>query len=436
MHFDFHHLLGGLRHLLILQVHGSCDRWRGPWLRQSIFRNYHVACGWIVGATLGATLSQTESDDRVLVAVPFYFVADDAEHVVLHSSEATLRLKSSVATQIAELLLPLLDGQNSIGEICHRLSGVLPAERTRSILERLITHSFVKKRTARPTSLDPNIAALLEPVRRFFDDNEDGGWDAVSELRNATVAVVNMGAMSVDLVESLVGVGIGQIRLFGQARVTQRDVVSIGALRGSDVGQNWHDVLRSRLPFNKYECALSWHDGVPTTPEAWSPLLDNLSMVAVALDGPTYFYDELLALNEATIGHKVPWLLMSSVQRFGLSVGPTFVPRATACFKCFEIRLKANLHDLRVPEVLEKYVRQGGQQVEFGSFGPRNRVAANLAAIEICNTLLAKRGARTSGRMLTLDLEGHELQLHHVLRLPRCPVCNPVSNRPRPRAWE
>lgn len=371
----------------------------------------------------------------VLGVVPFHVVRDDPDHVVFSAAGQTLRLKSSAAAQIIELLLPLLNGSLDEDQICARLAGALPELRVRALLAKLREHGLLTLQRRRPAALDADLADLLESVRRHFDHDHDGGWQALLALRQASVAVVHLGALGVDLMRSLISVGIGRIVLLGADTIAAADVRQVPLLRADDLGRTWRQVLPERLPFDKYRCRLEVVPALPAQPADWQAALEGVSLAAVALDSPSYFHDLLFALNAAALQVRRPWLVAGHIHRFGHGVGPCFVPGATACFKCFELRLKSNLHDVAVPELLERYVRQGGERVDFGGLAPRNEIVAHLAALEICHLLVPPHAPRTAGRMLSVDLEGYGMELHHVLRLPRCPACGVAQDRLRWRAW-
>ncbi len=368
-------------------------------------------------------------------AVPFYILPEFEGHVVFHSKLSTLRLRASAAGQIVELVLPLLDGSRSRAEVIAQLSTSIAPERAAALLAQLEKHSFLKITEAAPATVAPDMIPRLESMRRYLASDDDSGWDAVAELRAAHVAIVNLGAMSGALLLNLVHAGVGSITLLGGDTVSELDISRVQFLRGTDVGRPWGEVVAEAVPFGKFNTRFHHVAEIPVRPDEWEAALGGVTMVAAVVDGPTYFQRSIAGLNQTALKSKTPWIMVGNVQHVGLAVGPTFVPGATPCLVCFEARLKSNMQNLQIVELLEKFSGDGGKHVEFGEIAPGVDIAANLACLEIIDTLVSGRLAKTSGKLLTLDLESHAFSLHNVLRLPRCPACRPMAKSVTTRIW-
>ena len=370
-----------------------------------------------------------------LKAVPFYIIPETDGNVVFHGKSSTLRLRASAAGQIVEMVLPLLDGTLNRAEIRERLGASLPPERSDALLGQLEKHGFILESEAAPADLSPRLAARLEPMRRYLARNGQAGWAEVASLRGAHVAIVNHGSMSLALLVNLLHVGIGAITLVGGARIGELDIARTPFLRSTDLDRTWAEVLPEAVPFEKFNTRFTHVEAIPDEADEWEELLRGVSMLAAVVDGPTYFHRRYAGLNAAALRARTPWMLVGNVQHIGLAVGPTFMPGSTPCLHCFEARLKSNLHNPQLVELLEKFANDGGRHVDFGEIAPGVDVAAHLACLEIVDTLVEGRLAKTAGKLLTVDLAAHELSLHNVLRLPRCPACRPGSQSANTRIW-
>lgn len=380
-------------------------------------------------------INMDTNNKQLMQAVPFYIIPEVEGNVIFHSKSSTLRLRATAAGQIVESILPLLDGTRSRNGIIEELAPALSPERTAALLDQLRKHGFVTAAEAPPETIPDALAVRLESMRRHLAGEENAGWKAVAQLREAHVAIVNQGSMSAALLLNLLHAGIGAITMLGGGKVTELEASRVQFVNEADVGRPWGEVLAERVPFAKFDARFQYQAAVPDEDEAWDAALRGVSMVAAVVDGPSYFKPSLASLNRAALRARTPWILVGNVQKIGLAVGPTFVPGSTPCLTCFETRLKSNLGNLQMMELLEQYAGRGGKQVEFGEIAPGVDVAANLACLEIIDTLVEGRLAKTAGKLLTVDLVSYGLSLHNVLRLPRCPVCRPGAKSVNTRIW-
>jgi bacteriocin biosynthesis cyclodehydratase domain-containing protein len=165
----------------------------------------------------------------------------------------------------------------------------------------------------------------------------------------------------------------------------------------------------------------------PTGDTDWIGMLKGHDWVIAAQD--SFESEELTALNKAALQLDVPWSLVCFDGYEGW-VGPTFVPRQTACFGCFSRRLLAGAaepkHIFRDPGV--KVYRVPAPW----SAGLETRAWVSLIASMFALELVAAM----SGHGFTLNhiLIVHRLNLtfqrESVLRLPRCQDCSPRRNAP------
>jgi bacteriocin biosynthesis cyclodehydratase domain-containing protein len=136
-------------------------------------------------------------------------------------------------------------------------------------------------------------------------------------------------------------------------------------------------------------------------------------------------------LNRIAGALRFPWLHAALDGPF-IHVGPTFVPRLSSCFECFETRLTMNLRDA---EGYARYKRAFAAGALRGGRAPIlpvvGGVLGSLAAFEAANFLLTER-AFTVGKVLSIHLPTMELAFHEVLRLPGCAGCGSTQGRDEP----
>lgn len=165
----------------------------------------------------------------------------------------------------------------------------------------------------------------------------------------------------------------------------------------------------------------------PRSDAQWAEAVGGHDWVVAAQD--CFEPEELTALNKAALQRSMPWSLVCFDGYEGW-VGPTFVPRQTACFDCFQRRLFAGAaepkHVFMDPRVRVHRVPSPW------SAGPETVAWVSLITSMFALELIAA----TQGRGFTLNnfLVVHRLNLTFqrelVLRMPRCPACSDRGDGP------
>jgi bacteriocin biosynthesis cyclodehydratase domain-containing protein len=133
-------------------------------------------------------------------------------------------------------------------------------------------------------------------------------------------------------------------------------------------------------------------------------------------------------LNRIALEHGFPWMHAAIDGPF-LLIGPTFVPRRSACYECFEQRIIMNLRNaasyVGYKEALVKHrIKHGVMPIE-----PMLRaILASHTAMEIVN-FTKTSFSFVVGKALSIFLPTMEFTYNEVLRIPGCPSCSPLSER-------
>jgi thiazole/oxazole-forming peptide maturase SagC family component len=169
--------------------------------------------------------------------------------------------------------------------------------------------------------------------------------------------------------------------------------------------------------------------------EDWDEAIRDMSMIVILKQGPILFYPWLEKLNAAALSAGIPWTSVALLDGDTVHLGPTIRPNVTACYKCFELRLKSNLAFLNVNESFESYVRDSPEIVDFGLLPPVAGIMAGFVALEVIRTLNPDDVAQTSGKLMVFNTADFSTSYHPVLKMPRCTACSPTRNQPRQRIW-
>jgi bacteriocin biosynthesis cyclodehydratase domain-containing protein len=204
------------------------------------------------------------------------------------------------------------------------------------------------------------------------------------------------------------------VRMLGEAdreRVTIMDGALLDEARRRDLYLERHGmaIVDARAPFAEWQGTAV----VALGPELDPILLRNLNRLALdvgfqllpaAADGP-----------------------------FGI-IGPTVIPRVTACFECAETRVLDAMRDhtlyTRYREALaEGRVHGGGVRDEV--MNPFHALVVAFAAWEV-SSLINLGTAYTAGKLLTIYAPTMEIAFHDLLLVPGCAACSPPSSLDAP----
>lgn len=126
------------------------------------------------------------------------------------------------------------------------------------------------------------------------------------------------------------------------------------------------------------------------------------------------------AFNELADETGTPWML-AQVRGFDGLVGPVVYPGETACYRCLERRIEANIDD---PGSYARYLDDRDDPESRHSTGLPSfaRLVAGYAALDVLY-LVSYGQAYTVGRTITVDFSTLSTEVNEVLKVPRCEVC-------------
>lgn len=133
-----------------------------------------------------------------------------------------------------------------------------------------------------------------------------------------------------------------------------------------------------------------------------------------------YQRPELAMLNAECLDQKTPLLLIKPVG-VRLWIGPLILPGRTACWKCLEIRIRANRE-------VESYVEaKSGRPVPFPVARVHTKLgelqAISVAVTQLLRWLITGSNPELESHLLVADQVEFSYTSHHVLRLPHCLAC-------------
>ena len=108
-------------------------------------------------------------------------------------------------------------------------------------------------------------------------------------------------------------------------------------------------------------------------------------------------------------------------------IGPMIIPGETACFACLQARQNSHLQNIVIRETINR-VSFEGQNV--AGFHPSMAASlAEFAALELTK-FYSRLFQPQVGTLIEINLLATHLTARKVLKIPRCPICSPLINRP------
>ena len=301
---------------------------------------------------------------------PWYAVVASDERLLLEFGGTVVTLEGAALKHLVPALLPLLDGTRTVDQIVGRLGG--PARpAVEKALALLGQHGALTE--GPPVTEDP--PAFARTAEAFAAGRRDGPSPAEirERLGGARIAVAGTTGLAEDVARLLFAGGVSAVEsvAWDAEGLGQDAAVAIAA--------------PAELPLLR----------------AWSRNRND--------DG-------------------VAWLAVPPYDGRVAPVGPFVVPRETACFQCYELR-RAATTDCR--EELRAIDSDGTPE---RSAPPLDAVVASTAALVLLRWL-GGSDLVTPGAFYAFELSTPlSLQLHRVLRVPRCPACSPAAGA-APLPW-
>lgn len=345
------------------------------------------------------------------------------------ATQATLRGRS--VSDLLPYLLPKLDGRRRLADIVAELDhvdndvviGALQILMRANLLEDAVDEFGDVADGDGPISVSIS-------QRNYWNSLGANSADIQQRLQMATVAVVgDSGDMRLSLAETLARAGVGKLVFAGGSALDAERENRCDTPERPDASESIATVEEA---VSRYRCDIERVVG------GWARLRDRIqqgvSLVVTCTDGTN---SDLDGLNRFCVGEGIKWLHTGLGDQHGV-IGPFVIPRQSACYECFQLRLASNRSF-----VLDAHGR-AGVPPEWGVLrAPEPAHASYFAALVGCNagaevirSLTGVARPTTIGAFLSLRPDDALIVRHDVLRIPRCSVCGPRRYRPQMKVWD
>lgn len=361
---------------------------------------------------------------------PYFYSVIASDTVVFHSEgDDNIWLRGALVARILPQLLPLLNGTATIEELISRIG----ADQRKDVLT--VLRILKEKRIVEEGELDHKIefpAGYLEHQAeqlRFLSHFHNEQYRAQAHLYQANVTLIDDQTSYGDqLAESLAATGLGSLKLVKSVDLAHHDLTEIAA------PQAQAEYLGQLAPYTKisaYRWGYEWLAaatqiapplGTADSYQTLEPALNDSNFVVVLTEGySTHICD---VVNEIALKRGIRWISLS-LKGSNIILGPAILPRATACWRCYQSRVWANATREERYDMLEQFDTQyhaEEQAPRYGRLAAVSQLAAGLGANEIIKAITLYSAAMY-GRVQVYNAATSQTHQADVLRLPRCKAC-------------
>lgn len=365
---------------------------------------------------------------RLLKHLVFRVIPSDCngeETMIFNTTRRTLEVKGQALHDVEKILLPLLDGNRTIGEIRAAVWEKMTDISLDKCLEFLIDNRLVEEFSEDIVDLDSH--AQLLPQLGLYHELGFKQKDAQKHLANARIAVFGLGGSGLVAAITLASCGIGFLRLCDDACTVPYDSMMMSSWGLTQVGA-WRSVEAARR--------IEAMEGITQTEIVTDPLTDDLTvnplledvdLVIVATDAVPV--NLAYRLNRLCLKMQRP-LLPGGAAGIEGTVGPLVFSHDGPCYLCYRMR---SIACAKLPEAelaLERFLdRERHSQPRLRENLPTvHLLVGGYLSLEAVKMLLNLPIA-TNGKLLHLDAIGTKLTHNVVLKKPGCPHCSQLQEQ-------
>lgn len=350
--------------------------------------------------------------------------------VLFHNADGGFHLTGRTAYRFASLMVPHLAGHHRLADICQGFGPAqqaMAAELVKTLYERGFARDIPEDETATPETATPETPDARTPVPHtlpdpltdavttrfaaqiaYADHYADGALARFRRYRTTRVAILGTGPVARWCALSLVRNGGARLAVEGDADSDRTLLAEIAELAAQDC-----PVTVDSLPADPDWAALDGYDIVVVTGADASARTHALLSAGVP-EGTTL-------IPAWTFGRR-------SV------TGPLSKAGSAGCWSCAVLRLGGNTDAGTAADIWSEVA--GGATARAAGrsplTGPVAAMSGNLLGYEIFRLTTGVLPAETDGQVLVQDLESLDVMAEPVQPHPRCALCAPAAETPRP----
>ncbi len=318
---------------------------------------------------------------------PWYQLTKEGERILFKDGDSMVVFEGKAALTLLPVLFPLLDGTRTLDEV-YEYIGANVAPATVKALRLLQKNRLLTEGTSLLSDIPGSVAGIVTHLQRVQQDEGVTAENVLKSLQEAKVGIVGTGVVASEIARLLKFSGVELLKRI-----------------------EWPLKRQSYQEF----------DLVVLAPQR----------------------KELHVLNEwnrLALDTLTRWMQVIPYDGRFAAVGPLYIPtEATACYKCYNLRLAANVD-------YHKELSAWSQAIEERRVSPPKYtfpvqiefMLASLASFHVIALVTTDQGSyNLLNRYYAVELgyQGFELTQHHIYRVPRCPECSRLARQESPLPW-
>lgn len=333
-------------------------------------------------------MSKLNDSARLKVKRDTFFLPDPNGGVYFRNNSSSFRMKGKTIYQWIEKLMPMFNGEHTLGELTAGLS-VPYRNRVYEIAEILYRNGFVRDvNQDRPHQLDSKILKKYASQIEFIENFVDSGAFRFQVYRQSKVLAVGSGPFLVSLVSALIESGLPKFH------VLITDSMPTNRQRLKELAENARkmdsEVAIEEISLHRGAGESSWREVVK--PFEW--------ILYVSQEGNV---EELRALHAVCREEKKGFLPAISLQQVGLA-GPLVHPDSEGCWESVWRRIHRSA--LREDRLVQAFSATAGAML------------ANVIVFELFKKVTGVTKSEQRNQFFLLDLETLEGDWHSFIPHP------------------
>ena len=368
-----------------------------------------------------------QATQRLRIPSHYYVYSDPPNkqgEETLHfvSGNRRIRLRGRSFREFVQYVVPLLDGGRTIEQISGEVGDVFADEDLRTCLELLGSQGLLEDAAESPVPID--LENFLRPQMNLLHDVSAEPEEIQRSLMASTVTVFGLNGLGASCALALATMGVGKVCGVDAGMVSTADPYYSPIYTRADKGALRADVLNERLRAAAPELKFTPSKQPLANEEDIQRVVEGSDFIINCLDDGELGF--AYKLNRVCLAQE---LRFTTVQAAGVEIilGPTVVPKSTACFLCYKMRSVACSDNPEAEFAFQSFLdrRRQDDSMRRANLSIGCNIAAQLAGMETMKALTSIGGESAKGRIQVLNLLDMKLETHLVLRKPWCPACMP-----------
>ncbi|MEB1809725.1 MAG: putative thiazole-containing bacteriocin maturation protein [Bacillaceae bacterium] len=320
-------------------------------------------------------MTKLNASTRLKVKKDTFYIPDQEGGVYFRNNESSFRLKGSTIYQWIETLMPMFNGEQTLGNLTEGLTEPYK-KRVYEISETLYENGFVRDISKdRPHQLNRTVVEKYASQIEFIESFVDSGAYHFQEYRQAKILAVGAGPILVSLVGALLESGLPKFH-FISTQSTPTNLARIEEMV-ENARKEDSEVVVKEVPFENDEYRSAWKEVVHPYD----------CVLYVSQDANVY---EIMDLNVVCKEERKVFLPAVCLEQVGLA-GPMVHQESDGCWESAWRRLH------------QSAVQEGDPSAHFSSTA--GSMLANVLVFELFKITVGIEGLTQKNQIYFLDFE-------------------------------